>query len=81
MLLLLKFTLQLFHFLWRDPPFSHRNPPQDRQPPLRYRFCMMTCYFPEFVSFLAAIHYLQEPKSYYEVIKYLEWQQATDEEL
>jgi len=42
---------------------------------------MTTCYFPEFVSFLPVIHFLQEPKSYSEVIEYPEWKQIMNEEL
>ena len=47
-----------------DLPFPHCNPLRDRQPPIRYKPCMTTCYSHEFVPFLTAIHSLQEAKSY-----------------
>jgi len=64
-----------------NSPIPHRNPPRDHEPPSWYRSCMMTCYSPEFVSFLASIYSLKEPKSYPEVIRYPEWQQTMDKEL
>jgi len=61
------------------PPLP--RPPWERQLHAWYRSCMMTSYSPNFVSFLVSIHSLQEAKSYSEASKYLEWQQAMDEEL
>ena len=62
-----------------DPPLPRRNPPRDHQPPARHRSCLITCYSPELVPFLVVIHFLQEPKSNSETIKYPEWKQGMDE--
>ena len=48
-----------------------------------FQYCSSSnsMYFPKFASFISIIYYLQEPKSYFQAVKSLEWQKAMSEEL
>ena len=65
----------------RGYQLSCRNSPRDCHPLARYCVFVNATYSLEFSSFVFAHHSLQEPKSYSEDVKSLEWQHAMNEKL
>ena len=60
--------------LMTDPTFPgdqlpHRKPPRDHRPLVQYCASANTIYSPDFSLCVSALHSLQEPKSYSEVVK------------
>jgi len=64
-----------------EQPPPRRNQSRDHQSSVRCCASASTTYSLEFSSFFSILHSLQEPKSYFEVVKSPEWQHAMNEKL